>query len=111
MIDRGLEGTSVTCVLAGYETWNRPWVRYEIAKSVVRGNGLVAVYINNCKCPRDGYSLKGPNPPDKLAIGYDAQMRRRIKEGFNWMWRTGRASLWGRGCTNGEMEGGEEHIK
>src|SRR3546814_7041115 len=32
MIDRGLEGTSVTCVLAGYETWNRPWVRYEIAK-------------------------------------------------------------------------------
>lgn len=87
MIDKGLEGTSATCVLAGYETWNRPWVRYEIAKSVARGNGLLAVYINNCNCPRNGYSLKGPNPLDQMAIGYDAQMRPRIYEWFNGTWR------------------------
>jgi len=30
---KGLENTSVTCVLAGTHTWSRRWVRYEIARS------------------------------------------------------------------------------
>ena len=34
VIDSGLGGTSVTCVLAGYDTWSREWVRYEIARSL-----------------------------------------------------------------------------
>lgn len=38
---KGLEGTSVTCVLAGTATHGRRWVRYEIARSVVKGNGLL----------------------------------------------------------------------
>lgn len=84
MIDRGLEGTSVTCVLAGTETWERPWVRYEIAKSVQRGNGLLAVRIHNCQCPRNGYAFQGHNPLDQMAIGYDSQGRIRI-----WEWRGG----------------------
>jgi hypothetical protein len=36
----GLDNTSVTCVLTGTDTWRRRWVRYEIARSVVKGNGL-----------------------------------------------------------------------
>lgn len=84
MIDRGLEGTSVTCVLAGTEAWERPWVRYEIAKSVQRGNGLLAVRIHNCQCPRNGYALQGHNPLDQMAIGYDSEDRIRI-----WEWRGG----------------------
>lgn len=87
MIDRGLEGTSVTCVLAGYETWSRPWVRYEIAKSVQRGNGLVVVTIHNCNCPKNGYALPGHNPLAQMAVGYDAQNRPRIYEWFNGAWR------------------------
>ena len=28
MINRGLKGSSVTCVLVGQHTWQRRWVRY-----------------------------------------------------------------------------------
>jgi hypothetical protein len=71
MIDSKLGGTSVTCVLAGYETWSREWVRYEIARSLMRGNGLFTVYINNCKCPNEGYSLRGYDPLAGVALGWD----------------------------------------
>ena len=87
MIDKGLEGTSVTCVLAGSETWSRPWVQYEIAKSIQRGNGLIVVNIHNCKCPRSGYSTEGHNPLAQLAVGYDEMMRPRIFVWLNGSWR------------------------
>ena len=43
MINKGLQGSSVTCVLVGQHTWQRPWVRYEILKSFARGNGILGV--------------------------------------------------------------------
>lgn len=46
-IDDSLIGTSVTAVLIGEETCNRPWVRYELQKSYERGNGILGVYIHN----------------------------------------------------------------
>jgi hypothetical protein len=39
-IREGVDQTSVTCVLIGAHTWESRWVRYEIACSVERGNGL-----------------------------------------------------------------------
>lgn len=48
-IDNQLVGTSVTVVLIGAETLNRPYVRYEICKSLQRGNAVIGVYINNIK--------------------------------------------------------------
>ena len=47
MIDAGLHGSSVTCVLIGQHTWQRPFVRYEILKSLARGNGLLGVRIQD----------------------------------------------------------------
>jgi len=47
LIHSGLEGTSVTCVLIGSETYARPWVRYEIMKSFRKGNRILAVNINS----------------------------------------------------------------
>jgi hypothetical protein len=49
MILRHLKNTTVTVVLIGKETAERPWVRYEIAKSVEQGNGLVGVRIHHLK--------------------------------------------------------------
>jgi len=46
LINQGLENTSVTCVLIGSQTYDRHWVRYEILKSLERGNGLLGVHIN-----------------------------------------------------------------
>lgn len=37
LIREGIKNTSVTAVLVGQETWSRRWVRYEIARSVVKG--------------------------------------------------------------------------
>ena len=48
-IDEQLKGTSVTVVLIGKETADRKYVKYEIEKSIERGNGLLGIYINNVK--------------------------------------------------------------
>ena len=54
MINRGLKGSSVTCILIGQHTWQRQWVRYEILKSLVRGNGILGVQIHDVGFnPRD----------------------------------------------------------
>ncbi len=46
LIDSGLKGTSVNCVLIGTETYSRDWVKYEICKSVELGKGILGVHIN-----------------------------------------------------------------
>jgi len=73
MIDRGLEGTSVTAVLIGAETSNRQWVRYEIKESYKRRNGLLGVYIHNIK-DKNGYTdTKGDNPFDRIYAQKDGK--------------------------------------
>ena len=49
LIDDALQGTSVTVVLIGAETAGRPYVTYEIEKSIARGNGLLGVRVSNIK--------------------------------------------------------------
>lgn len=53
-IDRQLEGTSVTVVLIGVKTLDRPFVQYEICKSLQRGNGVIGIHINGIKDMRTG---------------------------------------------------------
>ena len=48
-IENNLKGTSVTVVLIGTETSSRKWVRYEIEKSLVKGNDIIGVRIHNLK--------------------------------------------------------------
>ena len=43
LINKELNGTSVTAVLIGSDTWSRRWVRYEIMKSVERGNNVIGI--------------------------------------------------------------------
>lgn len=69
LIRRGLKGTSVTCILAGEHTWERPWVRYEIAESVLQGNGLVTVDVDELRCMRTRMSCApGLNPLDYMGV-------------------------------------------
>jgi hypothetical protein len=42
-----MKGTSVTAVLIGRQTWNRPWVDWEIRESIANKNGLLGVYIHH----------------------------------------------------------------
>ncbi len=64
LIREGMKNTSVTCVLAGSETYARRWVRYEIARSIVKGNGLLVVNIHNLKNQAGYVSNLGVNPLD-----------------------------------------------
>lgn len=48
-IDDQLNGTSVTVILIGQDTCSSRWVKYEIAKSIAIGNGLLAIDISKIK--------------------------------------------------------------
>lgn len=52
-----MNGTSVTAVLIGRETWRRPWVDWEIRESIANKNGLLGVYIHHVS------SLGEKDPP------------------------------------------------
>jgi len=64
----GLENTSVTCVLAGSNTFARRWVRYEIARSIIKGNGLLTVHIHGVKNSEGQMAVKGPDPLNYMGV-------------------------------------------
>jgi hypothetical protein len=78
-VREGLENTSVTCVLVGEYTALRRWVRYEILRSFMCGNGLLAVKINNIAAMKAPPTPAGSNPFDCLAFTADGD-RVRFKE-------------------------------
>lgn len=64
----GMKNSSVTCVLAGSQTWARRWVRYEIARSVIKGNGLLTVYIDGVKDKDGNTSTRTYDPLAQIAL-------------------------------------------
>lgn len=62
LINKGLENTTVTCVLVGSKTFERRWVSYEIMKSMQLGNKIFAVHINKIKGKDRNTKNPGPNP-------------------------------------------------
>lgn len=61
-IEEQLAGSSVTAVLYGSETYQRPWVLHEIRRSHVLGKGILAIDIHRVRDPRIGSDQAGPNP-------------------------------------------------
>lgn len=64
----GLDNTSVTCVLAGTSTWQRRWVRYEIAQSILKRNGLLTVDIHGVKNQQGQLALPGFDPLAQMGV-------------------------------------------
>jgi MTH538 TIR-like domain (DUF1863) len=60
-IDNQLVGTSVTVVLIGTDTSNRPYIKYELEKSYAKGNGMLGIYIHKLKDQYSRTSTKGSN--------------------------------------------------
>lgn len=58
-IDDQLNGTSVTVVLIGSETSSRSYVQYELEKSWKKGNGIIGIYIHQCKDKNGNTCTKG----------------------------------------------------
>lgn len=82
----GLANTSVTCVLSGAETWSRRWVRYEIAQSILKGNGLLTVDIDGVKNKDQQTTKKGADPLANMGL-YKWNDRTFLAEwdGFKWI--------------------------
>jgi hypothetical protein len=70
-LSEGLKNTTVTCVLVGAETCLRRWVRYEIFRSFIRGNGLLAVRIHSIGSLHTPSALSGDNPFDCMAFAVE----------------------------------------
>lgn len=88
LIREGMAGSSVTCVLAGTYTWQRPWVRYEIARSLVCRNGLFTVFIHNVKDPQHGFGQSGYDPLEFMGLELRPDGRGNICErvGNEWLY-------------------------
>ena len=86
-INHQLEGTSVTVVLIGAETYKRDWVRYEIAKSFDKNNGQLGVYINKIQDRNRYTDYKGANPFEYLMLSIDSSGKAKYYEwnGYQWI--------------------------
>lgn len=87
LIRKGMVGSSVTCLLAGTDTWSRPYVRYEIAHSLFKKNGLLTVFIHNVNDPHDGYAVPGHNPLSHMGLELREDGKGRVCELVNGQWR------------------------
>jgi hypothetical protein len=69
LIRVGVLRTSVVCILAGSMTWDRRWVKYEIARAIIDGRGLLTVHLNsiNHHQTRGAHPL-GRNPLAHMGI-------------------------------------------
>lgn len=85
LIDRGMKGSTVLCVLIGQETYTRRWVDYEILKSVELGMGVFGIRIHQVKDPKTGTDTAGSNPFGYLGYGAkNGKMIPMIKYGDGW---------------------------
>jgi hypothetical protein len=60
-IDEQLKGTSVTVVLIGSDTSNREYIKYELEQSWKKGNGILGIYIDQCKDKDGNTCTRGSN--------------------------------------------------
>jgi hypothetical protein len=99
LIREGVQYTSAVCVLIGTYTWARRWVRYEIARAVIDGRGLLGVHINSINHhQRRAPDPRGPNPLEYMAVGKVAQnvfavpqyylFERQHRPPYGWFWVT-----------------------
>jgi len=61
-IEEQLSGTSVTVVLFGAETYDRPWVLHEIKRSHELRKGMLAIDLTGVRDPVNGVDVQGRNP-------------------------------------------------
>lgn len=95
-INGQLSGASVTVVLIGAETFNRPWVNYEIQQSYADGKGMLGIFIQQLKDPRTGMpDNKGRNPFENI-YETDSNPRRYLSElypTYDWVVDNGYANF------------------
>lgn len=87
IIRRAMAGSTVTCVLAGSETWDRPYVRFEIAHSLFIKNGLFTVHVHDVQHPQKGTSWPGHNPLTCMGLLLREDGKGRVVELVGGTWQ------------------------
>jgi len=73
LIDTQIQTSSASVVLIGTNTYDQRWVKYEIFRSMRKGNKLLGIHINGIE-GRDGRGKPlGPNPFSYLGFAYSAE--------------------------------------
>lgn len=88
LIHGGLKNTSNTCVLVGTDTHKRPWVIYEIFKSIDVNNHLFAVHINSIKGKDQKTKALGLNPFEWIGLRFNSDGKIAtpiVYDGSNWV--------------------------
>ena len=90
-IEDQLDGTSVTAVLIGADTYNREWVRHEIKRSYELGKAMLGIYIHNIKDPQTGTDAKGQNPFDYWSVTRAGQktLFSQLYKTYDWVGNNG----------------------
>lgn len=87
-----LNGTSVTVVLIGAETAQRPWVDFEIRESWKRGNAIIGLYVHNVKDSEGKTDVQGANPLDNVYLE-NGQPLSSVCPTYDWVLNDGRNNL------------------
>ncbi len=72
-IDKELEGTSVTVVLIGFETYDIDYIDHAIIQSCKQGNSFLGIKIHKLKDLGGSHDLIGKNPLHKYKIGSEEE--------------------------------------
>jgi hypothetical protein len=84
-IDDNMYGSSVTAVLIGTETCQRPWVRYEVKKSLNEGKGILGIFIHNIKDSDQSTDSKGYVDLENIFSDYqDRQLFNNRFRTYDW---------------------------
>ncbi len=70
MVDNALNNTSVTVVCVTYGTASRKYIKYEVDKSLERGNGLLAIQIHHLEDHKGNTASAGGCPDGIESNGF-----------------------------------------
>ncbi|MCX6154016.1 MAG: TIR domain-containing protein [Candidatus Kapabacteria bacterium] len=90
LVTAEIVGSTVTAVLISENTFHREWIRYEIAKSVEKGNKLIGIHLNHIKDINSETLALGKNPFDYLGLCKNTNGRVNLIEksetDHRWRW-------------------------
>lgn len=70
LINKALENTTVTVVLIGSRTNDRPWVKYELERSIALGNDIVGVRVHQIPNFNRQVTGSGVNPLEHVNLKF-----------------------------------------
>lgn len=83
-IDNQLKGSSVTVVLVGADTSNRPWVKYEIESSIAQKKGIIFIDLGGMTTTQ-GYAYRSGALPSSRILTRTGQPLSRYYRTYNWV--------------------------